>query len=376
MLRIVSSVKLGNKHYSRHNMPSKLPYKEQSSTGITTIVESLTPGITMLNLTSSLKRSVFIGLLALGTAFASLPAWAGESDDDAHDTARKRAEVKAQIGETDRDYGPEFNFNGVRHTNQKAFLDSGARCSTRHVTEWEKRLHDAAMDQHLSKVGAQRSASGALSNARAVGSVNIPVWVHVINNSAYGGGTGGTSTAFRFTIAGVDRTTNASWYTVGYGSAEETQMKNALRKGGPGTLNLYLANIGGGLLGWATFPQDYTGNPKDDGVVVLSASLPGGSASPYNLGDTGTHEVGHWLGLYHTFQSGCSGGDQVSDTPAERSAAFGCPAGRNTCTGSRYPGNDPITNFMDYTDDSCMFQFTGGQGTRMDTMHSMYRGTP
>ncbi len=352
----------------------------------------------MLNFTSPLKRSVFIGLLALGTAFASLPTWAHEADDDAHDAARKRAEVKAQIGETDKDYGPEFNFNGVKHANQKAFLDSGARCSTRHVTDWEKRLHDAAMDQHLSKVGAQRATSGALSNARTAGSVNIPVWVHVINNgagaangdvpqsqidqqiavlnAAYGGGTGGSNTPFRFTLAGVDRTTNASWYTVGYGSAQETQMKTALRKGGSGTLNLYLANIGGGLLGWATFPQDYAGNPKDDGVVVLSASLPGGTASPYNLGDTGTHEVGHWLGLYHTFQSGCSGGDQVSDTPAERSAAFGCPTGRNTCTGTRYPGNDPITNFMDYTDDSCMFQFTGGQGSRMDTMHSMYRPTP
>lgn len=234
---------------------------------------------------------------------------------------------------------------------------------------------------------------GALS---AVGSIAIPVYVHVINNgtgiqngnvparmirsqidvlnASYGGATGGATTAFSFELVGITRTTNEAWYNMGFGSREEREAKSALRQGGANALNFYTANLGGGLLGWATFPSSYKAKPDLDGVVVLFSSLPGGSAVPYDEGDTGTHEVGHWLGLYHTFQGGCTPkNDYVDDTPAEGAPAFDCPVGRDTCTASKYPGLDPIFNFMDYTDDPCMFQFTAEQAFRMDGMFAQYR---
>lgn len=186
-------------------------------------------------------------------------------------------------------------------------------------------------------------------------------------NAAYAG------TNFQFSLASIDRTNNTAWSQHQMGSANETAMKNALAINPATTLNFYSCNIGGGLLGYATFPSSYAETSKMHGVVCLYSSLPGGSAVPYNLGDTATHEIGHFVGLYHTFQGGCTGnGDFVADTPAEASPAFGCPTGRNTCTS---PGNDPIENFMDYTDDACMYLFTAGQSTRMDQQMAQYRPT-
>lgn len=213
---------------------------------------------------------------------------------------------------------------------------------------------------------------------------NIPVYWHVIRS---GSGAGGVTsqqitnsiavlnaayagTSFSFTLVSVDTTNNNSWYTTTGGSSE-TQMKNALRQGGSNALNVYSNNMGGGYLGWATFPSGYASNPRYDGVVILQGTVPGGNAAPYNEGDTLTHEVGHWLGLYHTFQGGCSkNNDYVEDTAREKSAAFGCPIGRNTCSQA---GVDPIHNFMDYTDDSCMFEFTPGQAARMSAQWNLYR---
>jgi len=179
-----------------------------------------------------------------------------------------------------------------------------------------------------------------------------------------------SSWGWTFNLVATDRTSNTTWFNDCYGTSE-TAMKNALHRGTARDLNVYTCNPSNGILGYATFPSSYQNAPLKDGVVLLYSSLPGGSAAPYNLGDTGTHEVGHWMGLYHTFQGGCSkSGDYVSDTPAERSAAYGCPAGRDTCSAT---GLDPIQNFMDYTDDSCMDRFSAGQDGRMDSQYTTYR---
>lgn len=110
-------------------------------------------------------------------------------------------------------------------------------------------------------------------------------------------------------------------------------MKKALHRGTKADLNVYSTGlVSSGLLGYATFPSNSGSALLDDGVVFAFDSIPGGAITNYNLGYTLVHEIGHWLGLYHTFQGGCSGsGDGVSDTPAEASPATGCPVNRDSC---------------------------------------------
>ncbi|KAJ7488333.1 metalloprotease [Mycena latifolia] len=192
-----------------------------------------------------------------------------------------------------------------------------------------------------------------------------------VMNTAYAG------TGITWVLGGTTRTVNANWFnTVGPDTTVQTTMKNSLRTGGVTDLNVYtvgfVSGAGAGLLGYSTFPSSYSSAPKDDGVVMLFSSVPGGTTTSFNLGGTLIHEAGHWVGLYHTFQGGCSGsGDMVSDTPPEASPASGCPTGRDTCSGG---GVDPIHNYMDYTVDSCYTEFTAGQMTRLKGQMSTYRG--
>lgn len=175
-----------------------------------------------------------------------------------------------------------------------------------------------------------------------------------------------------FELVSIDRTTDEKWFEGCATKATERAMKGALRRGGASDLNIYSCAPAEGQLGWGSFPSAFATQPTLDGVVVLHSTLPGGSAAPYDEGDTAVHETGHWMGLHHTFQNGCGNkGDQVADTPFERSAAFGCPVDRNSCPSKA--GLDPVENYMDYTQDSCMFEFTAGQDARMDAQFTTYR---
>jgi hypothetical protein len=244
----------------------------------------------------------------------------------------------------------------------------------------------------------QANAYGALRDRPLLpfGSVHIPVSFNLISdhtltgaeqtrweglieaqmevlNDSFSGQTSSiaSDTSFRFELQPIHWVVNAEWYKVVPGKVER-DMKKALYKGDSKTLNVYAADIGAGLLGWAYFPKGYNhGRDFIDGVVMLDESMPGGTAGKYSGGDTLTHETGHWLMLHHTFQGGCSAsGDFVTDTPKEKTPAFDCPVGRNTCAA---PLDDPIHNFMDYSHDACMNMFTRGQAERMSDAWRAFR---
>ncbi|CAE6430737.1 unnamed protein product [Rhizoctonia solani] len=170
---------------------------------------------------------------------------------------------------------------------------------------------------------------------------------------------------FTFQRSALKYTENAQWFDNvdnEDNNALAMAMKNQLHVGTAKDLNVYSVGFTtSDLGGFATFPWRYAGAPTLDGVVFKWNTTPGGSLTNYNQGKILTHEVGHWAGLYHTFQGGCSdaNGDYVSDTPAEASAASGCPVDRDSCP--NLAGKDPVRNHMDYTYDTCKTDpFTNG----------------
>jgi hypothetical protein len=156
-----------------------------------------------------------------------------------------------------------------------------------------------------------------------------------------------TGSGFKLSLAGTTKTVNSLWA----GDGDEMAMKTKLRKGNYRDLNLYFVDSMDGL-GYCYFPTTAPKGSEDfyrDGCTNIASSVPGGAA-PFDLGKTAVHESGHWFGLEHTFQGGCSAtGDGVADTPAQASATSGCPVGRDSCPNQS--GLDPIHNYMDYSDE-------------------------
>ncbi|NQX11342.1 zinc metalloprotease [Microbacteriaceae bacterium VKM Ac-2855] len=248
---------------------------------------------------------------------------------------------------------------------------------------------------------ATRIAAAGLAGVRALPAftVDVDTYVHVITrddgsggvtrqqidqqiavlNAAFAGKTSGYSAAtlFRFTVRAVDSTRNSDWYDWALpdepgSDTDDAEAKAALHRGDKTDLNIYIAGLGDGLLGYSQYP--WATSTTLDGLVLLNDSLPGGSAAPYNLGDTATHEIGHWLGLAHTFENGCAApGDGVPDTPYQFDGdnIFFCAESDDTCTA---PGRDPVHNFMSYGDDPCLDRFTAGQSLRMGLVWYAFRG--
>jgi hypothetical protein len=325
-------------------------------------------------LSTRLRSVTAVAALVLGTAGVALPATSA--------SARPMAGVDTVAATC------------VSHSDAVGARKAGQRYDPHELSDARAAAMDRALKSAMAAKGVSVDGRGQVSKGKPGGGggggtftgATIPVYWHTITdgskgalssseinaqisvlNNAYGG------SKFTFSLAGTTTNDNPTWYNgLTDGSSAERAMKTQLHQGGKNALNIYTANLGNDLLGWATFPTS-TVDPMD-GVVLLDESLPGGSATNYNQGDTGTHEVGHWLGLYHTFQGGCNGnGDYVSDTPAEASPAYACPTGRDSCT--RASGLDPIHNFMDYTYDSCMDQFTAGQTARMQSAWLTYRAS-
>ncbi|MBL0063569.1 MAG: T9SS type A sorting domain-containing protein [Bacteroidetes bacterium] len=141
-------------------------------------------------------------------------------------------------------------------------------------------------------------------------------------------------------------------------------------------LNLWVCNLGGGLLGYAQFPADLATSPLTDGVVIgyKYFGTNGAVTSPYDLGRTATHEIGHWLNLRHIWGDANCGDDFVNDTPTQQDHNYQCPNFPHiTC--SNGPNGDMFMNYMDYVNDNCMAMFTNGQKSRVDATMSGARNS-
>jgi hypothetical protein len=236
-------------------------------------------------------------------------------------------------------------------------------------------------------------ASPNLFQALALSSPSVKVFWHVISqDSTVAGGNIPDSrikaqidemnrdyapVGLTFKLAQTTRTQNSDWFNNAFpNNQQEADMKAQLRAGGITDLNVYTVafNSPQGFVGFSYFPSDVQriGLSKD-GVMIHPETMPGGSFDGFNGGKTLVHETGHWLGLFHTFQGGCSfPNDMVDDTPPSQSQTDGCPASRHSCPGLQ--GDDPIHNYMDYSLDACMHEFTPGQISRIKSQIRTFRG--
>jgi hypothetical protein len=280
------------------------------------------------------------------------------------------------------------------------------RCATDEHLAWLKQ-HDAALEGRMQKIEDDMQAwiSSNAKNPKPMAIITIPTVVHVVYNSA-AENLADTYIQQQIAVLNADYTkTNTDWNktpatflslvadcqvkfclaskdpagaaTTGIIHKQSTvtswSQNDAVKSTAQGGddawdatkyLNLWVCNLGGGLLGYAQFPG---GSNSTDGVVVLYNSLPGPPVmSAYDMGRTATHEVGHWLNLRHINGDANCGNDQVTDTPTQDQLHFGVPVHplhSNVCSGTA--NGEMFMNYMDYVDDISMYMFSVGQSTRI-----------
>lgn len=202
-----------------------------------------------------------------------------------------------------------------------------------------------------------------------------------------------------YDVAGPD--VDAAWFSEACTPERDHEIKAAIAVDPARTLNVYTCEPAGGLLGWVThFPDEAPESSSAHGVVVRHTTLPGDpGGGPYSQGDTLTHEVGHFFGLFHVFQgkachlaSDASAGDAVLDTPPQSTASYGSCAqlsratvggpkdtcggfGQNDASLAPFFGRDSYESYMDYSDDSCMRLFTPGQAERLRSSILVHKPT-
>jgi hypothetical protein len=357
-----------------------------------------------MTFSSTLVRRAGVVTVALGLAVGATaaPTLAKPAKDKSVDCIDYGTVAKAPKGAIPRDDQHVVKHDPLKIEAAKAAKASSGRVSAAAVIPT---VPDPAFDVTVPVrfheiIKTQGNGGGDLSDARLQAQVD-----------ALNAGYAGTGFEFVYDKAGSTETVQPEWFNlvsngaeVSYfrGGGKEVAMKKALSSQDSSVLDVYTASLGQFLLGWAWFPSDFTDATTSeygplhryfDGVVIDFRTVPAVDEDPddgeqrvfpddtYELGDTLTHEVGHWLELYHTFQDGCAGvgvdkGDRIADTPAEASPNFLCPEPgdepRDTCLDD--PGYDPINNYMDYSFDVCLTEFTSQQAARMQFAWNTYRG--